>query len=133
MLNERLMVRILIVDDNADIRMLLRIQLGMVDGVDELLEATNGLEAIERAGQDHPDIIILDLDMPVMSGDAALPLLRTVAPRAYIVVNSATPIESAPREGLQHADAYLLKPRDDVADLVGRLLQERRSNRGAAQ
>jgi CheY-like chemotaxis protein len=115
-------VKILIVDDNTDIRLLIRMQTEFLDGVDELFEATNGVEAVEAAGSRQPDVIILDLDMPVMSGDAALPLLRTVAPEAIIVVNSATPIQSAPREGLEHADAYLHKLRDDVGEFVARIL-----------
>jgi CheY-like chemotaxis protein len=115
-------MKILIVDDNADIRTLVRLQTEFLDGVSELFEASNGVEAIEMAGRQQPDVIILDLDMPMMSGDAALPLLRTVAPGAIIVVNSATPIQSAPREGLEHADAYLHKLRDDVGEFVARIL-----------
>jgi len=120
-------VKVLIADDNDDIRMLVRLQLSFIDGVDEVIEATNGVEAIERAGQERPDLIVLDLDMPMMSGDAALPLIRTVAPAAFIAVNSATPFERAPREGLEHADAYLLKPRDDVGEFVSRLLSSQRA------
>ena len=115
-------MKILIVDDNADIRLLIRLQTEFLEGVDELHEAGNGVEAIEAAGREQPDLIILDLDMPMMSGDAALPLLRTVAPNAIIVVNSATPMQCAPREGLEHADAYLHKLRDDVGEFVARVL-----------
>jgi CheY-like chemotaxis protein len=122
-------VKIVIVDDNADIRLLVRMQVEFLDGVDEVFEATNGVEAIEVAARNHPDLIILDLDMPVMSGDAALPLLRTVAPAATIVVHSATPMASAPREGLEHADAYLQKSRDDVGDFVVQFLGARRDGR----
>ena len=118
-------MRILIVDDNDDIRLLLRLQLEVLDFVEELYEATNGVEAIEQAGAHQPDLVLLDLGMPVMSGDAALPLLRTVAPSAYLVVHSATPIVSAPQEGLEHADAYLQKLRDDVGDFVRQLVGQR--------
>ena len=119
-------MRILIVDDNVDIRLLVRMQVEFLEGVESVHEAENGVEAIERAGRDHPHVIILDLDMPVMSGDVALPLLRTIAPEAYIVVHTATGIESAPRAGLEHADAYLQKLRDDLGDFVAGLLSERR-------
>lgn len=112
----------LIVDDNDDIRLLIRMQLEFLSGIDELHEAANGVEAIELAGQLHPDVIIIDLDMPMMSGDAALPLLRTVSPSAIIAVNSATPMTAAPREGLEHADAYLHKVRDDVGEFVATVL-----------
>ena len=112
----------LIVDDNDDIRLLIRMQLEFLQGIDALHEASNGVDAIELAGRLHPELIILDLDMPLMSGDAALPLLRTVAPAAIIVVNSATPVTAAPREGLEHADAYLQKVRDDVGEFVASVL-----------
>ena len=118
-------MRILIVDDNVDIRLLVRMQVEYLDGVTDVSEAANGVEAIEQAGRIQPDVIVLDLDMPMMSGDAALPLLRTVAPRSIIVVNSATPQTAAPREGLEHADAYLQKCRDDVGEYVAGLLVSR--------
>ena len=118
-------MRILVVDDNTDIRLLIRMQVEYLDGVEEVFEAGNGVEAIEQAGRLQPDLIVLDLDMPMMSGDAALPLLRTVAPAAVLVVNSATPQTAAPREGLEHADAYLQKLRDDVGEYVARLLVSR--------
>jgi CheY-like chemotaxis protein len=119
-------VKVLVVDDNVDIRQLVRLQVQFLDEVDEVIEATNGVEAIELAGQHQPDVIILDLDMPLLSGDAALPLLRTVAPSAVIAVNSATPLACAPKEGLEHADAYLMKPRDDVGMFVADLVARRR-------
>ena len=115
-------MNVLIVDDNDDIRLLIRMQLECLQGIGQLYEATNGVDAIEEAGKHHPELIIIDLDMPLMSGDAALPLLRTVAPAAIIAVNSATPASSAPREGLEHADAYLQKLRDDVGEFVEQVL-----------
>lgn len=119
-------MRVLVVDDNADIRLLVRMQIEFLDGVTSVHDAVNGVDAIEQAGQIQPHVIILDLDMPVMSGDAALPLLRTVAPDAHIVVHTATAIELAPREGLEHADAYLQKLRDDVGAHVADLVADRR-------
>jgi CheY-like chemotaxis protein len=119
-------VKILVVDDNPDIRFLVRMQAGCVDPGGEVFEATNGVEAIEVAAREQPDVVVLDLDMPMMSGDAALPLLRTVSPASVIAVNSATPLASAPKEGLEHADAYLLKPRDDVGEFLADLVARRR-------
>ena len=122
-------MKILVVDDNADIRFLVRMQASCLRQSCEVFEATNGVEAIEVASREQPDVIVLDLDMPMLSGDAALPLLRTVAPAAVIAVNSATPLAAAPKEGLEHADAYLLKPRDDVGEFLADLLERRRQER----
>lgn len=115
----------LVVDDNVDIRLLVRMQVEHLDGIDGVDEAANGVEAVELAGRAQPDIVLLDLDMPVMSGDVALPLLRTLAPRAVIAIHSATPADGAPRAGLEHADAYLQKCRDDVGEYVAELVRSR--------
>jgi CheY-like chemotaxis protein len=122
-------VKILVVDDNPDIRFLVRMQASCLEQASEVFEATNGVEAIEIASRVQPDVVVLDLDMPMMSGDAALPLLRTVAPASIIAVNSATPLACAPKEGLEHADAYLLKPRDDVGEFLADILARRRQER----
>ena len=118
-------MRILIVDDNADIRLMVRMQLEVTAGVEAIAEATNGVEAIEQASIGNPDVVILDIDMPVMSGDVALPILRSVAPRACIVVHTATSQAAGPRPGVEPADAYLLKLRDDVGEFVATMVAER--------
>ena len=122
-------MKILIVDDNADIRLMLHMQLRYLDGVDELIEAVNGVEAVERASRHQPDLIVLDLEMPIMSGDAALPLLRTLVPGALIAVNSATRVAQPPSNGLELADVFLEKLRDDVGEFVQSVLARRHQGR----
>lgn len=78
--------RVLVVDDNPAARNvvihLLRRDRGFrVHGV-----ASDGLEAIDLAGQDCPDLIVLDDDMPHMTGIEALPALRLSCPDAKIVL-----------------------------------------------
>jgi two-component system KDP operon response regulator KdpE len=58
--------RVLIVDDDADIRLLLRIALG-AEGHD-IVEAADGRVALEQVDRDPPDIVLLDLMMPVVDG-----------------------------------------------------------------
>ncbi|MDQ3817618.1 MAG: response regulator [Acidobacteriota bacterium] len=57
---------ILVVDDQPDIRELLRLQLQMKGC--QVVEATNGREAVELAPQIHPSLILMDLSMPVLDG-----------------------------------------------------------------
>jgi CheY-like chemotaxis protein len=52
-------------------------------------EATNGAEAIARVGELRPHVMILDLQMPVMSGEEVIPILRSLAPQLRILVFSA--------------------------------------------
>lgn len=71
--------RILIVDDSIVIRKILRETLGRELGWEVCGEASNGREGIEKAQQLKPDLIVLDLAMPVMNGlDAAHELTRLV-------------------------------------------------------
>lgn len=82
-------LHILVVDDNAGVRSLVRLGLELDDRFTAISEATNGREAIETVAADPPDVILLDQSMPVMTGLEALPLLRKAAPDARIVLYSA--------------------------------------------
>jgi CheY-like chemotaxis protein len=81
--------RILIVDDKADIRSVVATRLRIEPGFDVVGEASNGAEAIARVGELKPQIMILDLQMPVMSGEEVIPILRSLAPALRILVFSA--------------------------------------------
>src|SRR5690348_9079395 len=74
----RMPVRILIADDDATIRLLLRRLLEKQIDWEVCGEASNGIEAIEKVAQLAPDILIMDLAMPKMSGMQAA---RTIAAR----------------------------------------------------
>jgi DNA-binding NarL/FixJ family response regulator len=70
-------VRILIVDDNAPIRAALRLVLESHVDWEVCGEAANGIEAIERYRRLRPDLMIVDVSMPVMNGlDASLEILK---------------------------------------------------------
>ena len=80
------------------------------NGFDIVGEAGGGEEAIERARELQPDVVLLDLSMPDLDGLSALPLLRTAAPDCEVVVLTASGDEenllAAIRGG---AAGYLLK------------------------
>jgi DNA-binding NarL/FixJ family response regulator len=81
-------IRVVLADDTAEIRMLLRLTLEP-DGRFEIVgEASDGLEAIEVVAEAHPDAVILDLAMPVMDGLEAIPKLKECCPKTKIVVLS---------------------------------------------
>jgi len=79
---------VLICDDNTALRGLLRAIIDTGLGMRVVGEAANGNEAILEATRLQPDVILLDLAMPIRSGLEALPELRLVAPEARIVVFS---------------------------------------------
>ena len=82
--------RVLLVDDNPDIRLLVRIGLESSGGFTIVGEACDGKEAVQVVEEACPDLVLLDLAMPVMDGFEALPLLRERCPSARIVVFSAS-------------------------------------------
>jgi CheY-like chemotaxis protein len=81
-------LRVLIVDDNADIRRLVRLRLEMEGGFEVVPDAADGRAAIEAVGLHLPDVVLLDLSMPVMDGLEALPLLRQALPYGRIIMLS---------------------------------------------
>ena len=81
---------VLLVDDSADERYLMRLLVERHGGT-VVAEAANGEAGVVAAGEHHPDLVLLDLAMPTMSGVEALPALGAAAPSARIVVLSQFP------------------------------------------
>src|SRR5918994_4959805 len=80
--------RVLLCDDLESIRLLLRTELSFDPDVEIVGEATNGDEAIVLAEETQPDVIVLDLAMPVRDGLRALPGLRLASPKSRVIVLS---------------------------------------------
>jgi len=84
---------ILIVDDNEGIRELLNLFLSS-SGYN-VIEASNGLEAVKIATGECPDLIIMDLAMPVMDGYGAVRLLREVPEIRHVPIVACTAYDTA--------------------------------------
>ena len=78
--------RILLADDLPLFRRAIATLIDEQDDMQVVGQASNGIEAIELAQVLHPDIILLDVEMPVMDGITAAGRLREVAPRAKIIM-----------------------------------------------
>jgi len=81
-------IRLVIVDDEPDVRMLLRFQLRS-SGFEIVGEAGDGQEALDRCAELQPDAVVFDLLMPGMSGFAAIPALQEALPEVGIVAYTA--------------------------------------------
>lgn len=81
-------VRVLLVDDADDLRLIMRLGLVSHAGIDVAGEARDGREAIAMAATLQPDVVLLDLAMPVMDGLEALPGILAAAPASKVVVLS---------------------------------------------
>ena len=79
---------VLVVDDNAVIRQALCRLFSSEPGFDVCGEAENGQDAIEKAQVLHPDLIVMDLSMPVMNGIDAARILKTLMPTVPVIIFS---------------------------------------------
>ena len=108
---------VLAVDDDPAILELIRLTL--TDEGFTVAAATNGLEALASFDEVHPDIIVLDLEMPVMDGRAFYRMLRERGADTPVLLLSAHGARAALRE--LGADAAIEKPFDPYA--LGRRLR----------
>jgi DNA-binding response OmpR family regulator len=121
--------KILIVDDEKPIRTLVRSYLE-ADSY-EVLEGENGKQAVDLARSSAPDLIVLDVAMPVLDGIEALREIRTFSD-VYVVMLTARSDEVDKLIGLSvGADDYLTKP-FSPRELVARIKAVLRRQRGAA-
>lgn len=101
--------RVVIIDDTADLRDLLRLALQR-GGLEVVGEAADGRAGIDLVRETLPDLVLLDLSMPVLDGMTALPEIRALVPAAKIVVLSGfDALQLAERAVAAGADAYLQK------------------------
>ena len=81
-------IRVLLCDDVAMLRELLRYELEEDDGVVVVGEADNGLDSVRLVEELQPDVVVLDLAMPGIDGLEALTLMREASPSPHVIVHS---------------------------------------------
>ena len=103
-------IRILIADDHRVVRQGLRLLLKVDPDLDVVGEASNGAEAVRLAGQLRPDVVLMDLVMPVMDGITATAAIRRETPEVEVLALTSV-LEDASVVGAVRAGAigYLLK------------------------
>ena len=99
-----------IVDDNSSIRLLLKGVLSEL-GLNIVAQAANGEEAIRAAKTHQPNVLFLDVNMPILSGLEALPRIREVSPEtAVVMVTGDTSRELVQKAAGLGARGYIVKP-----------------------
>ena len=117
------MVRVLIADDHTMVREGIRWALEHA-GFDVAGEAADGQEAVEMAEQFRPDVVLMDLSLPVLSGVAATKRIRTLLPDTFVLVLSMLSDETAVSSALgAGAAGYLVKDctTSEIVDAVNRV------------
>lgn len=101
--------RVLIVEDSESERAVMR-DLLEAEGIAVVAEAGDGAEAIDRANQSRPDVVLMDLRMPAMGGIEATRLIKETLPTTQVIIltvyEGPLPERSAEEVG---AYAYLVK------------------------
>ena len=103
-------IRVLVCDDTDALRVLLCDLISSEAHLHAAGEARNGQDAIDQASRLQPDVILLDLSMPILNGLAAISAIKRAAPSAKIVVLTAlsgSVIEKSVRKA--GADSFLVK------------------------
>ncbi|WP_339854631.1 response regulator [uncultured Nisaea sp.] len=140
------MPKVLIVDDSRLVRLTIKTILDRAEGFEVVGEAENGREGVDLARELNPDVVTLDIEMPVMNGIECLRRLRILSPAKVIVLSSLTHPASpkAVEARLVGADAVIGKPSGSVSrdvdasggslliDTINRLMDEQDAARGAS-
>ena len=103
-------IGVLICDDVGAMRALLAIVVDMQPGLHVVGEAQDGTQAIAQAERLQPDVILLDISMPIVTGLDALPAIKRVAPAAKVIALSSFEAVAVAADVLASgADRYLEK------------------------
>jgi DNA-binding NarL/FixJ family response regulator len=104
------MIRVLIVDDNSFLREALASLLRSVDGIAVVGECADGAEVLVTAADAGPDLVLMDLDMPITSGLEATRQLTAVHPATRVVIlTGSSPTVTAREAAEAGAVGYLTK------------------------
>jgi len=110
-------IRILLADDHPVVRDGLAAMLSTQPDLEVVGEAGTGTEAVAQAARLHPDVVLMDLEMPALDGIEAIRLLRAADPTVQVVVLTAFDTDDRIVGALQAgAQGYLLKgaPREEI-------------------
>ena len=125
-------VRVLIVDDQEPFRAVARMVVEFTDGFEVVGEAATGEDSVVSARVLKPDLVLMDVNLPGISGlEAAAQILAGPAPPVVLVLSTYEPEEYAPRAAEAGAAAYIPKSVFDPEVLAGAWQAAASGTRGA--
>lgn len=118
------MAKILIVDDAAFMRMMIK-DILTKNGYEVVAEAVNGVEAVELYKSHQPDLVTMDITMPEMDGIEAVKQIKAVNPAAKVIMCSAMGQQSMVMDAIKAgANDFIVKPfqADRVLEAVKKIV-----------
>ena len=115
--------RVVICDDQAAFRKVVSVVLGLDPDLEVVGEAENGRDAIALARELQPDVLLLDIAMPVMDGLEALPLIREAAPETRVVMLTGVASDAVRARALAAGAEGFIEKGTDV-DLLAEPIKE---------
>ena len=117
-------IRVLVADDHALMRMGLSTLFKTDPALTVVGEAEDGQQAIDKSAESNPDIVVLDLMMPGISGADALRIIKRKSPETKVVILTTFAISDVLSRALEEgADGALLKstPNEELLDIIHRV------------
>ncbi len=111
-------VRILVVDDFAEWRRTIASIISEDPGLEIIEEASDGLEAVEKCKELQPDLVVLDVGLPKISGLEAARRIREVSPGTKILFLTATPGRDVMRAAMEIGAVGYIAKANALRDLM---------------
>jgi DNA-binding NarL/FixJ family response regulator len=125
-------IKVLIVDDEPRVLRGLRMRLGLEEDIRVVGEAADGATAIGLAGLLQPDVVLMDVNMPVMDGIAATRELASRVPRAAVVILSLHDDQGAIDRAFDAGAAAFVAKQQMDGDLLGAVRDAAHRTKGGA-
>jgi DNA-binding NarL/FixJ family response regulator len=123
-------MRVLVVEDFAPFRQFVTSTLGKAPDVDMICEVSDGLEAVQKAEELKPDLILLDIGLPTLNGIEVARQIRRLSPESTIIFVSQESSADVVQEALSlGASGYVLKARAaiELLPVVNAAISEKQS------
>jgi DNA-binding NarL/FixJ family response regulator len=111
-------IRLLVVDDSSLLRILVSRMLDNIDGIEVVGECADGSDVVVKAAAVTPDVVLMDVSMPVMNGPEAARLLQQWQPAVRVLMYSSTGAAQERKDSADAAAAGFLVKDGDFGKLV---------------
>lgn len=117
---------ILLVEDEPHIRLMFRKLFEMM-GIDDVREACNGVEACQEYGRNPADVVMMDINMPEMSGLDALERIVSADPEAVVIMLTSLSTRNAVDKSLEGGATYFIRkdtPIPEIRDTLNEVFEK---------